>query len=777
MRSCVHCGSPVVLPVYLDTDVAHGNPFCCWGCLTVFEALHSKGLGEFYDIKKRVGNLRSRAPVSPRPAHYEYLDDPKFLEHYADGPTLEFYLEGIHCLGCLWLIEKLPDYCPGVARSKLDLERSVVTVTLDPGGRFSSCARELMLLGYTPHPVKRSEDVRLHRTREERAMLVRIGVAGAAAGNIMLYAVSLYGGADGGYGRLFNLLTVALGIPALTYSAWPFYQSAMSALRSRVLSIDIPISIALIVGLVMGVRNALIGVDENYFDSLSTLVFLLLLSRFFLRKLQQNGLTPTDLHFFHHQEGVQRVDADGVFRAVHPELLRSGDVIRVGEGEILPVDGEVAQGHSFVNAGLLTGESAPVEVVEGSCVYAGTQNLDGQLLVRVQKAAQETRLGQLLLSVERGWALKAPIVTLTAKVSQYFTFVVFAIALFLAWSRWNALGPEGALELAITLLIVTCPCALALATPLTFIRALSLAARHGVIIKSDEVVERLAQCRTVILDKTGTVTHGQIRIRDFSQLAPTEHRIHDVILSLERDSRHPVGRALREYALACGAKVLPLTDRRELLGQGVEGRIGAVRYHIGRGTVRANETIVACFRSDDELRGEAAPAVRSLRSLGLEPLLLSGDHAESVEAIARDLGLGRSEWIAEASPEEKAAHAVKRNKALMVGDGANDAVALRQAYVGVAVAGAMDLALRAADVYLTVPGTAPVVQLIELSRETMKLVWRNLVLSLLYNSASVVAVFTGHITPLVAAIIMPLSSLTVLLSTLWGTKKMRQLWK
>lgn len=782
MSKCVHCDEALVIPVYGDDDATRAHPFCCVGCLTVFQALYAKGLGEFYDIKERMGTLRKRRPIEERAQRYDFLDDSSFLEKYATtrangSRSIEFYLEGVHCLACLWLVEKLPEYCPGVLKAKLDLERSVATVTLAPEGRFADCARELALLGYPPHPVKREDELRQLQRQEERATLMRIGVAGAAAGNVMLYAVSIYAGAQGGYATFFNFLTVLFGVPALTYSAWPFYQSAWFSLKNRVLSIDVPISLALLMGLTMGLYNAAIGVNENYFDSLSALVFLLLLSRYFLRRLQQRGLTPSDINFFHRQEGIERRKADGQFEQVHVDLLRQGDVIRVAPEEMLPVDGQVVEGVSHLNASLLTGEAAPVSIRSGEKVFAGTQNLEGTLLVSVESAAGKTRLGRILKSVEDGWASKAPIVTFTAQVSRYFTLSVFALSAVYGILNWSVLGPERTIETIIILLIVTCPCALALAIPLTFIRTLSLAAHRGLVIKSDEVVEKLARARTVFLDKTGTVTHGRVGITHLASLGLTRHLLTDVIWNLESTSRHPVGTALREYVRAARPSSLKVQDRQERPGHGVEGIIEGVHYRIHREKIWADGVEVANFSCEDRIRDDAPEAIRQLRALGLAPMLLSGDNRATVQNVAERIGLSNQEWKAEAMPEDKAAIVHAKSDTVMVGDGANDAVALGRAGVGIAVAGAMDISLRAADVYVTDPGLDAVTDLIEISRETMKVVRRNLVLSLLYNATSVVAVFTGHITPLIAAVIMPLSSLTVLLSSVWGTQKLRALWK
>jgi Cu2+-exporting ATPase/Cu+-exporting ATPase len=781
METCTHCDEIALPPIYHETDAAHAKPFCCHGCLTVHNILHQKGLESYYAIKNNSAVYKRRSPVELKVTRFDFLDDADFLREFsyadADGVrTMQFYLEGIHCLACLWLIEKLPEFVPGVYSAKLDLDRSVVTVQLKVKGKFSLVAKEFNQLGYRPHPLKRNQDVADLKTREERAFLVRIGIAGAAAGNIMIYAVSLYGGASGDYAQLFNALTVAFAVPVLTYSSFPFYQNAWNAIKNKTISIDIPISISLLVGAVMGVYNLVLGIPDNYFDSLTALVFLLLMSRYFLQKIQEKGLSASDLHLFYQSDGVLR-EENGTFREVHPRFIKPDDVLLIRPGEFVPADGVVLRGASNLNNSLLTGESLPVKVATGDRVFSGTQNLDQELVMKAENVSDDSRLGRLLKNVENGWAYRSKIVNLTNKVSKYFTLAVFLLAgiLFAKLARTHDL--THALEGAITLLIVTCPCALALAVPLTFTRALAKAAEQGIIIKSDEVIEKLATVKHVFIDKTGTITLGKLAITNFRAFAPTAVPLSDVIYNLENHSRHPVAVALIESIKGRERNPLPVADFREALGTGVAGTIAGRFYEIKKNRIFEDGVPVATFDVADAIRPDSTEALAALVAKGLDVKILSGDRKEVVEQIAAQVALPTSHALSNLSPEEKSDLIKATPGAVMIGDGANDAIALGHAHVGVAVLGAMDISLRAADVYLTTPGLVPVEKLVVLSRETMKVIRRNLVLSLCYNSLSVLAAFLGFINPLVAAVIMPVSSLTVLLSTIAGTRKLRNLWK
>lgn len=782
MTTCVHCDESIVSPTFSDEDQEGNRPFCCVGCLTVYTVLKHKGLSQYYDIKNQASPLRSRAPVELIKAKYEYLDQIDFRKSYASlnqwqGETMEFYLEGIHCLACIWLIEKLPELCLGIASAKLDLERSVVTVSLFPQGQFSIAAKTLCDFGYIPHPLKKNEDEKKIKQNEERKSLLKIGIAGAAAGNIMIYSVSLYGGADGEYAKWFNFLTILFGIPVLTYSSSSFYTNAMNAIRNGVLSIDVPISIALLTGLGMGLFNLLNGINENYFDSLSMLVFLLLISRFFLNLIQQKALSINDLQFFHQQETALKKNDFNEFIETHIDQIKGGDVIKVETDKMIPVDGVVITGESNVNNSLLTGESMPVKVSPGINVFSGTQNIGSDILLRVLNTKSDTRLGAILTNVENGWALKSNIVSVTSSLSLYFTVAVFIIAAVIFSLEYSLNGLKLGLEKAFVLLIVTCPCALALTTPLAFIKSLSLAAKNGIIVKGDDVIEKISKLKKIFLDKTGTVTFGKIQVQEIKTVSPSKRSIADVIWSLERRSFHPVGKALKEYVSQFMPSLHEVHDYSEQPGVGVSAFIGSDKYEIDASGVWENGELVATFNLSDSIRLDSASSIQALIDLKIRPKIISGDKNRIVVEVGNQIGIPSSDCFGELLPHEKLDIVQSEKNVMMVGDGANDAMALIKADVGIAVTGALDISLMASDVYLTTPGISPIVKLIILSKETMKVVRRNLAFSLIYNLLAVCAVLFGYVTPLVAAIIMPVSSLTVVISTLIGTKKMRQLWR
>lgn len=782
MSLCIHCDLEAPHPFYDDVQKQIG-PFCCQGCLTVYNVIKMKGLSQYYDIKDKSALFKKRGPANLPSGQYSYMDDFDFHEEYSykgncELQTMEFYLEGIHCLACLWIIEKLPGFVKDISQAKLDMGRSIVTISLRPGGKFSTVAKELENIGYRPHPLKINQEINDFKIKENRSMLLRIGIAGAATGNIMLYAISLYAGAGLQYEKIFNLFILLFAFPVLTYSAFPFYKNSYHALKNKQLSIDIPISLALFAGGIMGFYNFFIGVHENYFDSLTALIFLLLTSRYFLKIVQEKGLSTTDLHFFYRGENVLRFNFEkNNFNEIHPKSIQIGDLLKILPSQMIPADGIVTSGISYLDNSLLTGESKLEKVTAGSLLYSGTMNMGDLLEMKVLQINKKTKLGHILKIVEDGWGQKSKIVSITNEIAKYFIGIIFILSVLLFIYKLHTHNIKEAFELSLTLLIVTCPCALAIATPLAFTRTLAKSAAKGIVIKDDAVIEKLSQAENVFIDKTGTLTQNYHSVSNFKINKPAQVDLYDVIYNLEKNSRHPIGRILKEYAQTKSKTEYPISNFKETLGLGVSGIIKNNFYEIKNYGLYENDILIATFDIKDKLRPDALTSLSHLKKFHIHFKILSGDKKEYVEEIASQLNLTPSEFSYALSPEEKGEIIKSSKSSVMVGDGANDTIALRYADTGIAVYGAMDISLRAADVYLTTPGLEPLVNLFIISNETMKVIYRNLFLSLLYNFFSIYLAFTGHISPLIAAIIMPLSSLSVLISTIIGTKELREQWK
>jgi heavy metal translocating P-type ATPase len=795
-EKCTHCGEKIVVPSVLKTDEKE-LMFCCHGCKTVYEILHEKGLAQYYQLRDNAGDGLS-GPVIISNDKYLYLDNEEFLNKYSKiiGETrvVKFYLEGIHCVACLWLLEKLPEFVPGVLTSELNMSKSICTVTAKLDTPFSTVAKQFETLGYKPHPVMESSEVEELAKREDRKMLIKIAVAFACAGNVMLLATSIYAGLEEhGLKEYFRWLNLVLSLPAIFYSATPFYQSAWSAIKNKKISIDIPIVVAIILVTLSGTYSLFIGSDHLYFDSITVLIFLLLFARFVLKKAQQRGLSATEISsFFANQVAYKPIEGSDQIETVHAKFLKQHEKIIVPEGENIPVDGLVLSGTSNINTSLLTGESIPEKVTKGSYVYSGTINLDSPLTIQVMKTAENSRLGKILKSVESGWSQKADIVLFADLVAKYFVYTVFTLASIVAISFTIAGEYETGLVRALTLIIITCPCALGLTTPLALTLTLGRLAKNGIIVKNEQIIEKLTKAKEIFLDKTGTLTYGSFQVSEWNELIELDYDIGPIIYGLEKRSKHPVARAIvqhlekKYYENNKILNLIELEDFKEISGKGVSAKFNDNTYSAKASQAHNNPstTTVGIFCNDlevisillkDELRSDAKEALELINKNNLSPYIISGDNQQTVNDIAAKLDLDQTKAHGNISPESKKEFIQNHPKAIMVGDGANDAIALSNAFVGIAVHGSVDISLRAADIYISKAGVKNLADAIDASHDTLRVIKRNLKFSLVYNIIGATLAVFGQITPLVAAVLMPISSLTVLASTFISTKKLKKL--
>lgn len=780
--SCLHCGLPVK---------NRSGDFCCLGCETVYGILQDQGLGRYYDLKSRARAVRpavaASLPASRALSEFDYMDDDAFARSYVtcrEGScqvtrSASFFSGAIHCVACVWLLEGLAERIPGVEGARVDLSRSLVTFDLNPEGRFSTVAYEMARLGYRPSPVQ-AQDVTSLQTTENRSYLTRLGVAGAAAANIMLLAASVYAGAEGELAKLFGWISFGFYLPVVLYSAQPFYRSAWASLRSKRLSIDVPVVLGLTVGGGVSAVNLLRGQPGVFFDSLSGLVFLLLASRFLLRRAQQHALDSTRLSQFL-IPGRVRVWRDGHWIEAALDSIRVGEKIEVRAGETVPLDGTLASERAYVDSALMTGESRPQAHTYGATLNAGIKNLEGPIQLVVTHCGSDTRLARILSSVDESLRKKASIEIYSDRVGQVFTGLVVAL-MGLAFFLGLREGLQEGLDRAIAFSLVACPCAFALATPLAFARAMALLASRGIWVRNSEVIEKLARVEEVFLDKTGTLTTDQLSLATWIA-DQDDHEVRAAVVALESRSNHPVARALVEaFEVGVDREQLPeVSEYREVIGRGISGVVRGERYELKReeqgvGVWRSGRR-VALARFHNPLRPDSVAAVASLERLGLRPWILSGDSKAHVYEVADAVGIPRARAVYGATPEDKRRVVEQHPNVLMVGDGANDAIALASASVGLAAHTGIEVALRSADAFYTQPSATEVARLVTVGRETLRVVHRNLRISLLYNGIAGIAALGGWVTPLFAAVLMPAIATLVLVSALSGTRTLRLSWR
>ncbi|MBX3323494.1 MAG: heavy metal translocating P-type ATPase [Phycisphaeraceae bacterium] len=783
---CAHCGL-TVSPSLVREGLEH--QFCCHGCETVFSTIQSCGLADYYRLRDTTTDVRVRSDVADHA--FAEFDDSAFHAVYVrtigDSRRIELLLENVHCAACVWLVERLPHIVPGVLDARLNLRRKELEVCWQPDAvHLSRIASTLNRLGYQPHPA-RGVNARESQRREQRRMLSRIAIAGFCAGNVMLLAFALYGGQvdaiEPRFEQVFRVLSMLIACVSLAWPGSVFYRGAIASLRARVPHLDLPIAIALSFGGLWGIVNTVRGTGEIFFDSLTVLVFLLLVGRFIQMRQQAVAADHVELLFAHTPSNAHLVEVDRT-RTVPIQALRIGDLIEVRANESIAVDGEIVEGRSDIDTSLMTGESRAIAAEAGTMVTAGTINLTSPIRVRALATGDGTRIARLMRLVADAAERRAPIVTLANRIAIVFTIVVLFLAT-LTFAIWSSQGLDGAVEHAIALLIVTCPCALGLATPMAMTAAIGRAARHGIMIKGGDALERLSRPSCLILDKTGTITEGSLQVVDW--IGNASIRPH--VAAIERTSSHPVARALADVSPP--ADTMMISNIKHTPGAGIAAEIDGSLFLIGSpsyvlnhclhsnttleaaadSAARRGQTPIAIARDGtlqavavlaDRVRDDSASTIRELASRGWSLSMLSGDDEHVTQYVASLVGIDHQHAIGSVSPEEKLRHIQEFTRpVVMVGDGVNDAAALAAADVGIAVHGGAEASLEAADVYLARPGLGPILAAIDLASCTRRTILICMGVSLTYNFIAASIAMAGHLTALLAAILMPISSLTV----------------
>jgi P-type Cu+ transporter len=694
---------------------------------------------------------------------------------------MSFYIEGIHCTSCLAILERIPQSLSQVKTARLNFPKSLLEVELKEGGNFAAVMAEIRRLGYTPYPVESASFDRLQL--KNRSDLLRLGIAGACAGNIMLLSVSLYGGANQSYGQSFGWLGMALSLPSLLYAAIPFYQTSWTALKNKSISIDLPIVTALWTAFGVSLWSLLQAKTEVYFDSITMLIFLLLSSRYLLQRIQQSQLANADLLKKISIHLVRKLSANGTFAITTIDAIKIGDYLSVASNEIIPTDGILRQSEADIDMSLLTGESQPVNCKQGETIYAGTKNIGPAFKLEVSAIGSKSRIGQILEKMQGAATERTPLAHFADAVGKYFVIVVsaMAVACVLYFLPTNV---EEGIRRALALVIIACPCVLALAVPLVASISISLCAKKGILIKNPDVLERILKTNTILLDKTGTLTQGRFAIEQFLAEAQDSDRLKTIIVALESGSHHPIARAiLRSFAPTQPS--IKLENWREHTGVGVsasiDGRTWSLKS-ISQSGALPSENWLGLFEEDqcrarlclkDKIRSDSFAFIKKIKAFGLEPIVVSGDKRQNVAAISEQLNI--KYFHAELSPEMKDAVVSQYPSAIMVGDGANDSIALKHANVGIAVHGSVEMSLQAADVFVSAEGIQPIYELLLIAKENRTLIYRNFFFTLCYNLVGATLALSGLMNPLWAALLMPISAATIFASSAWGTANLRNI--
>ncbi len=790
VAACKHCGEPVRPGAH-----AADARFCCAGCAAVWHLLHARHLEHAYELHRREG---VHPPQGREPGMHAHLDHQAFqgrhVERLADGSArCEFRVDGIRCGACLWLLESMPRLVPGTGPCRLNLGRGTLEVRWRPEHvPLSTIAATIESLGYGVRAVG-SPSTRADWRRQDRAWLVRIGVAGAIAGNTMAVAFALYGGQfawmDASTQAFLQWTSVGLGAVSVLWPGRIYLANAWQAVRSRTPHMDLPISVALLAGLLGGASMTAAGRAGIYVESVSMLVFLLLVGRFVQFRQQRRARHEVELLCALVPQVARRVTPEGRLEEVPTDALAVGDQVEVAAGDALPADGTLASSEAHIDAQLLTGESRPIRRAHGEALQAGTVAVGSPLRLLVGCTGEATRAGRIAAAVDRALAERTTSVEFADRIAGWFLLGVVLLTAVTAVA-WCRIDPSQVLPTCIALLVVTCPCALGLATPLAVVAGIGKAARRGVLVRGGGVFETLSRPGTVMLDKTGTLTEGVMRVNSMERVAGLEvAESLRLAAALEAPSVHPVARAICAAVDAVESSAVFVEERP---GEGIRGEVCGHGVQVGNERwlrrsglelspqarsaatrviacgdapvlVAVDGRVTAVLGVGDRVRRESVDIVARLRRRGWQVRLASGDLRPIVLAVAAKVGLAAEEVRAGCSPEDKLGwvRAQSHRPVMVVGDGVNDLPAMAQADVGVAVRQGAQVTLDRADVAMAGGGLTDLVALVDGSRSVMRTIHVNFAVSLVYNLLGAALAVTGAITPLIAAVLMPLSGLMV----------------
>jgi Cu2+-exporting ATPase len=778
---CHHCGEPLPAQPVLATLKGVPQAFCCGGCAGAARWIADAGLADYYRLREEQGSR-----VGEDAKDFSAYDRDDVLREHSRVATddancreMTLIVDGMRCAACAWLIDRALGTLDGVEEVQSNAISGRVSLRWQPARlRLSAALERLAALGYSPH-LSPGEGLERARAAERKQLLLRLGVAGLGSLQAMMFAEALYldfaNEMAPATRDFFRWITFAVSAPVVFYSGWPFLVGMARELRQRRLGMDTLIASSVLLAYIASLIETLRGGAHVWFDAAVMFVFFLLVARYLERMARQRANAAVDALAQARPALAWRLDANDVASQVPVAALGVDDRVRVPVGEALPADGELLSASAEVDEALLSGESAPVTRQAGDAVYAGSISRRSPIELRITRTGQDTRLSHLVQLVERAQNSRPKVAQIADRIAGHFVAALVVIA-GLTFYAWWQIAPERAFEVALAVLVVSCPCALSLAIPAALATAGNALTRLGALPLRGNALSDLAEVDTVLLDKTGTLTTGTPQIARIELFADiTEAQARRWAAALERDAGHPLARAF------AGTSAASAEDVQVMPGAGVEARVEGQRLRIGQAgfaTGRSEDDgaiwlgdgdrPLARFELADSPRADAAEAVAALKALGLQVEILSGDAEAAVANIARSLGIAR--YSARATPEAKLARLrelqAQGHRVLMLGDGINDGPVLGGADVSIALAGGAPLAHRAADIVLGGERLMRLPQTIALARQTRRIIRENLAWALLYNLIALPFAAAGWVTPWIAALGMAGSSLIVTLNAL-----------
>lgn len=797
-QSCFHCGLPVPDGTHYQVEIEQQQrAMCCPGCEAVARAIVDNNLTSFY--KHRTDKNKTAGELVPEELmRLDLYDKPQLQKSFVrndDGDIKEasLMLEGIVCAACVWLNEHYVTSLPGVIEFRVNYSTHRAQLKWhDDEINLSEILKSIESIGYHAHPFDPSRQESLHK-KEKQTAVRRLLVAGLGMMQVMMVAIALYAGEygvmDSDIREFLRWVSLGFAIPVMLYSAQPFFKSAWRDLKRKQLGMDVPVSLAMGGAFLASLWSTITGIGEVYYDSVTMFVFFLLAGRYLeLIARHKAGRAAEELVKLV-PATANRIKDDGTHEVVTTSELEINDRLLVKPGEIIPADSKVISGISSIDESLLTGESLPRSRQSGDDVVGGTLNIESPLTLCVTSVGEDSFLSSVMRLLDRATSEKPSMTRAVDKIAGWFIAGLLLIAVIVA-VYWAGQDPVHAFQITLSVLVVTCPCALSLATPAALTAATGRLTEIGLLTTRGHALETLAAATHIIFDKTGTLTHGQLQAEELSVLQQRipEPELRALISTIEQDSEHPIAKALSHLS----DTKLKVDDVIAIPGQGIEAlyknqkiRIGKADFVLALGQqlmpdagvsadvksmvyIGDEEGLLATVNIKDQLREEAAETIDRLKKLGLEVVLLSGDQQVVVDHVASELGIDQAQG--ECLPDDKLRIMQQLQKqghvVAMVGDGVNDAPVLAASQVSLAMGSGTQLAHASADMVLLSENLKHLVSGVEMSRRTLQIIRQNFAWAIGYNLLAVPLAAMGMIAPWMAAIGMSMSSLVVVLNAL-----------
>ena len=780
-ENCFHCGQEIEKDrIFFDEKA-----FCCNGCKSVYEILNANNLGNFYELNKNSG-IRPDENLS----QFDYLDTPEIFEKvvdFSEGNTsvVTFKIPVIHCSSCIWLLESLQDLNTNIRYSQVNFTKKTLQVSFNQNELpLSELAKFLTNLGYKP--VISLETADKKEAAVDRSLTIKVAVAGFAFGNAMMFAFPEYLNTGSSvdfwleeFAPFFRFLTFLLSIPVVVYSASDYYKSAWFGLKNKIVNIDVPIVLGILVLFFRSVYEIATNYGPGYFDTLCGLLFFMLLGKIFQKRTYSALSYDRDYKSFY-PIAVTKVDFGGQQQNILLSDIKIGDRILVRNQEIIPVDAVLINGEGNIDNSFITGESATITKNPGDKIFAGGKQIGSILELEVIKTVNQSYLTQLW-NKEAFRKEELGLDTLVNEISKYFTFIILGITL-LAGIYWYQIDFEKMFQVVSAILIVACPCALALSTPFTMGHIMRILGRNKMYVKDAHTIEKMAKIDALVFDKTGTITYNKKANISFEGQEIAEFDLKN-IKSLLKNSNHPLSKSLYEF-LEVQDEYLPIENFKETAGKGYEATVRGKVYKIGSAKfthqeAKSLETAVYIERDGEflgkyifknEYRDGLAEMAKELKDYKIH--VLSGDNS-SEEQTLKNLIPNITEMRFSQSPEDKLEYIKslqdQGKKVAMLGDGLNDAGALKQSNIGIAIADDTNSFTPSSDVIMNGGVLTKLHDYFALTKDAMIIVKLTFGISFLYNVVGLTAAVLGEMSPLFAAILMPLSSISVVAFTSLST--------